>query len=95
MLVLPEIERRLGIAERLARCIADPRAPERVRHGLAEMIRFRSLLIAAGYLDANDCAALRDVQPSRWRWAGCSRRGQNSALSRPFLGLRICLGRPR
>ena len=27
--------------------------------GLAEMIRFRALLIAAGYPDANDCDALR------------------------------------
>jgi hypothetical protein len=59
VLVLAEIERRLGIAERLARCIEDPRAPERVQHGLAEMIRFRALLIAAGYADANDCDALR------------------------------------
>lgn len=30
-MILAEIERRLGIAERLARCIEDPRAPERVR----------------------------------------------------------------
>jgi Transposase DDE domain group 1 len=59
VLVLAEIERRLGIAERLARCIEDPRAPDRVQHGLAEMIRFRALLIAAGYADANDCDALR------------------------------------
>jgi hypothetical protein len=59
VLVLAEVERRLGVAERLARCLEDPRAPERVRHGLAEMIRFRALLIAAGYEDANDCDALR------------------------------------
>jgi hypothetical protein len=59
VLVLAEIERRLGLAERLARCIEDPRAPDRVRHGLAEMIRFRALMIAAGYADANDCDALR------------------------------------
>jgi DDE family transposase len=59
VLVLAEIERRLRLAERLARCIEDPRAPERVRHGLAEMIRFRALMIAAGYPDANDCDALR------------------------------------
>ena len=59
VLVLAAIERRLGIAERLARCIEDPRAPDRVQHGLAEMIRFRALLIAAGYADANDCDALR------------------------------------
>ena len=48
VLLLAEVERRLGLAERLARCLADPRAPERVRHTLAEMIRFRMLLIAAG-----------------------------------------------
>jgi hypothetical protein len=64
VLVLAEIERRLGIAERLAGCIEDPRAPERVQHGLAEMIRFRALLIAAGYQDANDCDALR-TDPAR------------------------------
>src|SRR5262245_17157847 len=59
VLVLAEVERRLGLAERLARCIDDPRATERVRHGLAEMICFRALLIAAGYADANDCDVLR------------------------------------
>jgi hypothetical protein len=63
VLVLAEVERRLGLAERLARCLADPRAPERVRHTLAEMIRFRMLLIAAGYPDANDCDGLR-VDPA-------------------------------
>src|SRR4029450_10894297 len=59
VLVLGEIERRLGIAERLARCIEDPRAPDRVQHGVAEVIRFRAALIAARYADANDCDPLR------------------------------------
>ncbi len=59
VLVLAEIGRRLGIAERLARCLADPRSPERVHHTLVEMIRFRALFIAAGYPDANDCDSLR------------------------------------
>ena len=59
ILLLAEVERRLGIAERLAGCIEDPRAPERVRHDVAEMIRFRALAIAAGYPDANDCELLR------------------------------------
>src|SRR3954467_4935885 len=49
ILLLAAIEQRRGIAERLADCIEDPRAPERVRHTLAEMIRYRALLIAAGY----------------------------------------------
>jgi len=59
ILLLAAIEQRLGLAERLADCIEDPRAPERVRHTLAEMIRYRALLIAAGYPDGNDCDALR------------------------------------
>ena len=52
VLLLSEIERRLGIAERLAGCLSDPRDPDRIRHTLAEMIRFRMLTIAAGYPDA-------------------------------------------
>jgi len=59
VLLLAAVERRLGIAERLAGCIEDPRDPAAVRHTLAEMIRFRALLIACGYADANDCDALR------------------------------------
>jgi hypothetical protein len=59
VLVLADIERRLRIAERLARCFEDPRSPERVHHTVPEMIRFRVLLIAAGYSDANDCDSLR------------------------------------
>ena len=30
ILLLAEVERRLGIAERLARCIEDPRAPDQI-----------------------------------------------------------------
>jgi hypothetical protein len=59
VLLLADIERQLGIAERLTRCIADSRSPERVHHTVADMIRFRVLLIAAGYPDANDCDSLR------------------------------------
>ena len=59
ILLLAAIEQRLKIAERLAACLEDPRDPDRVRHGLAEMIRYRALLIAAGYPDGNDCDALR------------------------------------
>ena len=59
VLLLAEIDRRLGIADRLAACIEDRRAPASVDHTVAEMIRFRALLLAAGYPDANDCDALR------------------------------------
>src|SRR3712207_5347451 len=59
LLALREVERRLGVAKRLAACIEDPRAPERVRHDIADILRFRLLMIAAGYEDGNDADALR------------------------------------
>jgi hypothetical protein len=59
ILLLAAVEQRLKISERLAACIEDRRDPGRVVHGLAEMIRYRALLIAAGYPDGNDCDALK------------------------------------
>src|SRR5512135_1693607 len=59
ILLLSAVEQRLRIAERLAACLEDPRDPDRVRHELADMMRYRALLIAAGYPDGNDCDALR------------------------------------
>jgi hypothetical protein len=52
VLLLAQIERQLRLAERLAKCIEDPRDPNAAQHSIAEMIRFRALLIAAGYADA-------------------------------------------
>jgi hypothetical protein len=62
ILLLAAIEQRLKIAERLAACLEDPRDPDRVRHGLAEMIRYRALLIAGVIPTATRCAVTR---PSR------------------------------
>src|ERR1700756_2942869 len=59
VLALREIERRLGLSDRLASCLVDPRAPEKVVHRLAEIIPFRTLMIAAGYEDGNDADRLR------------------------------------
>jgi DDE family transposase len=59
LLVLREIERRLGVADRLAACIDDPRDPGSTVHSLADIIRFRMLMIAAGYEDGNDATGLR------------------------------------
>src|SRR5438445_11924807 len=70
ILLLAAIEQRLGIADRLANCIEDPRAPERVRHALSEMIRYRALLIAAGYPDGTDCDALKS-DPAFKMAVGC------------------------
>lgn len=54
VLALAEVQKRLRVAERLARCIDDPRCPGQVVHSLADMIGFRMKMIAAGYEDGND-----------------------------------------
>jgi hypothetical protein len=59
ILAVREVEQQLGIAERLTACLEDPRMAGRVDHSLAEIIRFRLLMIAAGYEDGNDANTLR------------------------------------
>ena len=59
IVVLREVERRLRVADRMAACIEDPRAPDQITHTLAEIIRFRLMMIAAGYEDGNDASSLR------------------------------------
>src|SRR3954462_14786987 len=54
VLLLAAAERRIGIAERLARLIADPRDPLLVTHSVADIRRARMLAIACGYEDADD-----------------------------------------
>jgi hypothetical protein len=59
LLLLREAEQRLRVADRLAGCIKDPRSPDLITHSLADIIRFRLLMIAAGYEDGNDASSLR------------------------------------
>src|SRR4029077_16901576 len=59
VLALAEVERRLRVGERLARCIDDPRGADRVVHSLADMIGLRMKMIAAGYEDGKDANRLR------------------------------------
>ncbi len=59
VLLLAQAERRLGLAERLAACIADPRDQSRVVHELGDILRARMLAIACGYEDGDDLDSLR------------------------------------
>lgn len=59
VLLLREIERKLGISDVLASCITDHRDPARTRHSHASMIRARVMAIACGYEDCDDLDALR------------------------------------
>src|SRR5271170_247506 len=59
VMLLAAAERRLGIADRLAALISDPRDPHLVTHSVADILRARILAIACGYEDADDLDRLR------------------------------------
>jgi len=59
VLALREVEQRLRVADRLAACLVDPRAPDQVTHSFADIVRFRLLMISAGYEDGIDANSLR------------------------------------
>ncbi len=59
VLLLRDVEKRLGIAGRFASCLKDRRDPDLITHTIEDMLRFRMFAIAAGYEDANDFAWLR------------------------------------
>ena len=58
-LLLREADRRTGLTQALAECIADPRDPAKVRHDLRTMLVQRIDGIALGYEDLNDHQTLR------------------------------------
>ena len=59
VMLLAAAERQLGLVERLAGLIADPRNPAFVTHSVADILRARVLLIACGYEDGDDLDHLR------------------------------------
>ncbi len=86
VMLLAQAERRLGIAERLARVIPDRRDPERVKHAIPDMIRARIFAIACGYEDCNDFGSRRadpafKLACGRWPETGADLASQQT-LSR-------------
>jgi hypothetical protein len=59
VMLLAMAERRLGVADRLARCFPERRDPTRITHTLSDMIRARIFAISCGYEDADDLDFLR------------------------------------
>ena len=59
VMLLAQAERRLGIADHLARVIPDERDADRVIHPLPDILRARIFAIACGYEDADDLDRLR------------------------------------
>ncbi len=58
-LLLREVNRRCGLIDGLAGCLADPRDPARITHELRTMLAQRIYGLALGYEDLNDHTTLR------------------------------------
>jgi hypothetical protein len=70
LLLLRQLDERLGLCARVAACLPDPRAAAHVVHSRLEQVRQRILAIALGYEDQNDATTLR--HDPLWR-AACDR----------------------
>ena len=84
VLILREVEERLGIATMLSRHVPDARDPSRIVHTHADMIRARMFAIASGYEDCDDLDSLR-IDPA-FKMA-CGRRPETGRdlMSQPTL----------
>ena len=61
-LLLREVDRRLGLTERVASRFGEPRQRGKVRHEVVTMVRQRVHAVALGYEDLNwSCPALVDT----------------------------------
>ena len=58
-LLLREVDRSIGLLDRLADCFADYRNPESIEHSVRELVAQRVYGLALGYEDLNDHDGLR------------------------------------
>ena len=84
VLLLRGIEKRLGLAVRLADCLTDGRDPASTTHFYADMIRARIFAIACGYEDCDDLDVLR-FDPAFKLACGRLPETGNDLMSQPTL----------
>ena len=59
VMLLGATDRKLGLIEAAARCIADPRSPLLIKHDIVDMLRQRVYGLALGWEDLNDHSTVR------------------------------------
>ena len=59
VLFLAEVDKRIGLTEKIAQCIIDQRHQGKIIHTVREMLRQRVYQIGCGYEDCNDAQTLR------------------------------------
>lgn len=60
LLFLKEVEKNIGLIDRMVNSLEDGRHQSYVKHDLKSLLTQRIMQITAGYEDANDCDKLRD-----------------------------------
>jgi DDE family transposase len=78
VVLLRQLDDRLGLSERLAALLPDERNPAKVKHGRREQVRQRLYQIALGYADGNDADRLRHDPLLK---SACDRTPQAKGLS--------------
>ncbi len=59
VMLLSEVDRKIGLMQAASRCITDPRSPLLIKHGVRDMLRQRVYGLALGWEDLSDHGALR------------------------------------
>ncbi|HWP00452.1 MAG TPA: transposase, partial [Methylococcus sp.] len=59
VMLLRQLDRRLGISKAVAKALSDPRDPDRITHTLQDLIAQRLSGLCCGYEDLNDHDRLR------------------------------------
>lgn len=60
LLLLKEVDKNIGLIDRIAACLEDGRHQSYVKHDIKSLLNQRIMQIAGGYEDANDCNSLRN-----------------------------------
>jgi hypothetical protein len=84
ILLLREVDRKIGLIDAINGCLPDPRDPRYITHEQREMLAQRIFSIALGYEDLNDQQTLRD-DPALQVAAGKAAKEESPLASPPTL----------
>lgn len=84
VLLLREVDRRIGLIDAINECLPDPRDPRYIVHDQREMLAQRIFSLALGYEDLNDQQTLRD-DPALQVAAGMTPQEDSPLASPPTL----------
>lgn len=82
LMLLRQLDRRIGLSDAVANALHDPRDPDRVTHSLRGLIAQRLYGLCCGYEDLNDHTALRKDPLMQTAVGSCDDLGSSPTLCR-------------